>query len=184
VRCAGRTTASDASASLIPGGVKLDARNVPVKFSSILGKVDPVAAALQSKRRLPKEPIRAFPGKSTAGGAAGAPDAKEASEKDAASRALSGGLAAEAKASMNEVQLLLDLLGPEYTPDAELLELVRLSAAASPSETPGFLRIDQSKLPLEMFDDEVSPRWCMLDFMLDFLCGSLRMFRRPALTCA
>jgi hypothetical protein len=170
---AGRTSGADSSSSLIPGGTKLDARNVPAKFSTTLGKVDPVAAALQSKRRLPKEPVRAFPGKLSSSAAAGAPlaapDAKEASEKDAAARTLSGGLAAEAKASVNEVQLLLDLLGPEYTPDAELMELVRLSAAASPAETPGFLRIDQSKLPLEMFDDEAR-NLCFYRIVMFCLC--------------
>lgn len=127
-----------------------------MKFGGTVAKVDPVAAALLAKRRLPKEGVRPFPGKlaATVSAASLTEDGKEASEKETSGRR---GLADEAKASMNDLQLLLDLLGPDFTPDAELVELVRLSSAASPSETAGFLRIDQSKLPLEIFDDEVCP---------------------------
>ena len=176
VRIAARTSSLEPSSTgaLIPGGTKLDSRNVPAKFSGTLAKVDPVQAALISKRKLPKEGVRAFPGKASAASASHAADdeAKESSEKDASARLTGSGLADEAKASSNDVQLLMDLLGPDFVPDEELVELMRLSSAAAPSETPGFLRIDQSKLPLEMFDDDVrAPRCAPCCMIYTWLCA-------------
>jgi enoyl-CoA hydratase/carnithine racemase len=46
---------------------------------------------------------------------------------------------------LHDVKLLVDLVGPDGLGDEEIAELMRLSTSA-PTETPGFLRLDQSKL--------------------------------------
>ncbi len=141
------------------GGTRLNHRNVPQKFSGILEKLDPVQAALQAKRKLHAEPVRAFPGRPALSGTGRTSPSLSASmlEESAVTSPTSlrsGGFAEEAKSVSNDLQLLVDLVGPEGVGDDEIAELMRSSTVA-PTETPGFLRLDQSKLPLEMFDDEV-----------------------------
>jgi hypothetical protein len=170
-----------------PGGTRLNHRNVPQKFSGVLEKVDPMQAVLQTKRKLAGEGVRPFPGRPAAAGAGGdrlgatsasrgsslmatsaagaAASSAESEEGDAlgapSSGLRGGGFSEDAKAMPNDLQLLVDLVGPDSTGlalrDDDLAELMRLASAA-PTETPGFLRLDQSKLPLEMFDDEVRGR--------------------------
>ncbi len=148
-------------------------------------------AVLQTKRKLHAEGVRPFPGRGgpAAGASAGSsttgstdrlgrgslapsPSPVDAVEAEGGSPALRGGFAEDAKAVSNDLQLLVDLVGPDGLGDEEIAELMRLSTSA-PTETPGFLRLDQSKLPLEMFDDEVraGPTACAWGLPAVFGCG-------------
>jgi hypothetical protein len=178
LRAMSRAAASEGSAKaasgvasvLPPGGTQLNHRNVPQKFSGTLEKIDPVKSLLQSKRKVPAEGVRRFPGRAspsptspTSGAALAATRASVGTsgsgEESPALRRSSGGLSDEAKGSMNELQLLVDLMGPYALPDDEVAELMRSTGAlAAGSDSAGFLRLDQSKLPLEMFDDDVRVR--------------------------
>jgi hypothetical protein len=135
----------------------------------MLEKIDPVQVALQAKRKLHAEGVRPFPGKAaSSGGGAGRASVspttaagmlEETDRASAAASTLRGGFTEDAKSVTNDLQLLVDLVGPDGVGDDEIAELMRSSTSA-PTETAGFLRLDQSKLPLEMFDDEVHVARC------------------------
>ena len=80
--------------------------------------------------------------------------AAEETEKKLGSSLSTGSLRDEAMAAP-DLQLLVDLMGPDAALDnADIAELMRASAPTDSLADDSFLRLDQSKLPLEMFDDE------------------------------